>query len=34
LCQRDDASHVVERLLRKIDGVTNLSAWTNPETLH
>lgn len=34
LCQRDDACDVIERLLRKIDSVTNLSAWTDPETLH
>ena len=34
LSQRADACHVVERLLRKIDMVTNLSALTDPETLH
>ena len=34
LSQRADACDVVERLLRKIDTVTNLSAWTDPETLH
>lgn len=34
LCQRDDACDVVAQLLRKIDTVTNLSAWTDPETLH
>lgn len=34
LCQRADACNVVEQLLRKIDSVTNLSAWTDPETLH
>jgi hypothetical protein len=34
LSQREDACRVVERLLRKIDMVTNLSAWTDPETLH
>ena len=34
LCQRADACDVVAQLLRKIDTVTNLSAWTDPETLH
>lgn len=34
LCQRADACDVVARLLRKIDTVTNLSAWTDPEKLH
>lgn len=34
LCQRDDACDVIAQLLRKIDTVTNLSAWTDPETLH
>lgn len=34
LCQREDACDVIARLLMKIDLVTNLSAWTNPETLH
>lgn len=34
LSQRADACDVVARLLRKIDTVTNLSAWTDPETLH
>jgi hypothetical protein len=34
LCQRDDACEVVSRLLRQIDAVTKLSAWTEPETLH
>ncbi len=34
LCQRDDACDVVAQLLRQIDAVTNLSAWTDPERLH
>lgn len=34
LCQRDDACDVVAQLLKRIDLVTNLSAWTDPETLH
>ncbi len=34
LCQREDACEVVSRLLRQIDAVTKLSAWTEPETLH
>ena len=34
LCQRDDACEVIGQLLRQIDAVTNLSAWTEPKTLH
>lgn len=34
LCRRDDACDIIAQLLRKIDTVTNLSAWTDPETLH
>jgi hypothetical protein len=34
LCQRDDACQVMGELLRKIDIVTKLSAWTEPSTLH
>jgi len=34
LCQRDDACEVIGQLLRQIDAVTNLSAWTEPQTLH
>lgn len=34
LCQRDDACDVIARLLRHLDTVTNLSAWTDPEKLH
>ncbi len=34
LCQRDDACEVMGQLLRKLDVVTKLSAWTEPEQLH
>ena len=34
LCQRDDACEVVGQLLRQLDAVTKLSAWTEPENLH
>jgi hypothetical protein len=34
LCQRDDACEVIGRLLRQIDAVTKLSAWTDSETLN
>lgn len=34
ICQRDDACEVISRLLRQIDAVTKLSAWTEPATLH
>jgi len=34
LCQRDDACSVMEQLLRQLDVVTKLSAWTSPEHLH
>ena len=34
LCQRDDACEVIGQLLRQLDVVTKLSAWTEPETLH
>src|SRR3989442_5592485 len=34
LCQRDDACEVIGQLLRQIDAVTNLSAWTEAQTLH
>ena len=34
LCQRADACEVIGRLLRQIDAVTKLSAWTESETLH
>ena len=34
LCQRDDACEIIGLLLRQIDAVTKLSAWTELETLH
>jgi len=34
LCQREDACEVVGQLLRQLDCVTKLSAWTEPEQLH
>ena len=34
LCAQKDADQVVSRLLRKIDGVTRLSAWTDPKHVH
>jgi hypothetical protein len=34
LCQRDDACEVIGQLLRRLDLVTNLSAWSEPRTLH
>ena len=34
LCQRDDACEVVGQLLRQLDVVTKLSAWTEPRHLH
>jgi hypothetical protein len=34
LCQRDDASQMIAELLRKLDSVTRLSAWTDPGHLH
>ncbi|MEZ5318483.1 MAG: hypothetical protein R2752_13870 [Vicinamibacterales bacterium] len=34
LCQRPDACEVIGQLLRKLDLVTNLSAWSEPRTLH
>jgi hypothetical protein len=34
LCQRDDACQKIGELLRQIDAVTKLSAWTDPHTLH
>lgn len=34
LCQRDDACELIADLLRQLDAVTNLSAWTDPERLH
>lgn len=34
LSQRADACTLIEELLRQLDAVTNLSAWTDPERLH
>ena len=34
LCQRDDACQKMGQLLRQIDLVTKLSAWTESSTLH
>jgi hypothetical protein len=34
LCQRDDACQMLGDLLRRLDVVTKLSAWTDPHQLH
>ena len=34
LSQREDACEIVSQLLRKFDLVTNLSGWTDRQTLH
>lgn len=34
LSQRDDACQLIGELLRRLDVVTKLSAWTDPQTLH
>ena len=34
LCARKDGDQLVSRLLRKIDGVTRLSAWSDPKKHH
>lgn len=34
LCQREDAGQMIGELLRKLDSVTKLSAWTDPGQLH
>ena len=34
LCQRDDACQMISELLRRIDVVTKLSAWTEPHQVH
>ena len=34
ICQREDACEVMGQLLRKLDVVTKLSAWTEPDKLH
>lgn len=34
LCTKKDADQVIGRLLRKIDLVTGLSAWSDPKNVH
>jgi hypothetical protein len=34
LCAKDDAPQVMSTLLRKVDIVTNLSAWSDPKNYH
>ena len=34
LCKRENGDQLVSRLLRKIDGVTRLSAWSDPKKSH
>jgi hypothetical protein len=34
LCTRENCDQVVSCLLRKLDGVTRLSAWTDPKHVH
>jgi hypothetical protein len=34
LCQREDACELMGKLLRKLDVVTRLSDWTEPDKLH
>jgi hypothetical protein len=34
ICQREDACEVMGQLLRQLDVVTKLSAWTEPDKLH
>ena len=34
LCSRDNADQVMSDLLRKFDGVTNLSAWSDSKNVH
>lgn len=34
LCERDDACQMMGELLKKLDLVTKLSAWTDPGQLH
>ena len=34
LCARKDGDQLVSRLLHKIDGVTRLSAWSDPKKHH
>ena len=34
LCERENGDQLVSRLLNKIDGVTRLSAWSDPKNHH
>ncbi len=34
LCERENGDQLVSRLLSKIDGVTRLSAWSDPKKHH
>ena len=34
LCAKDDAPQVMSTLLRKVDIVTKLSAWSDPKNYH
>ena len=34
LCAEEDGDQLVSQLLRKIDGVTRLSAWSNQKRTH
>ena len=34
LCAQKDAEQVVSRLLRQIDALTGLSAWSDPKQVH
>jgi hypothetical protein len=34
LCSKADAEQLVSSLLKKLDGVTGLSAWTDPKHTH
>ena len=34
LCARENGDQLVSHLLRKIDGVTRLSAWSDPKKSH
>ena len=34
LCERENGDQLVSRLLKRIDGVTRLSAWSDPKKHH
>jgi hypothetical protein len=34
ICHQDDCDEVVSRLLKKLDILTGLSAWSDPKNLH